>query len=65
MNLTVKIYDYNIAKIGGIFINNVVLAFLLTAVAGLSTGIGSLIAFIAKKQTQNSYLLFWAYRQEL
>lgn len=37
--------------------NNVALAFLLTAVAGLSTGIGSLIALLAKK-TNTKFLAF-------
>ncbi|MHB1154802.1 MAG: zinc transporter ZupT [Eubacteriales bacterium] len=37
--------------------DNVALAFLLTTVAGLSTGIGSLIAFVAKK-TNTKFLSF-------
>lgn len=37
--------------------NNVILAFLLTAIAGLSTGIGSLIAF-AVKRTNTKFLSF-------
>ena len=35
--------------------NNILLAFVLTLLAGLSTGIGSLIAFLAK-QTNKKFL---------
>lgn len=33
----------------------ILFAFATTLLAGLSTGIGSLIAFVAKKQIQNFY----------
>lgn len=39
----------NMVKRGCVVMENVMLAFLLTLVAGLSTGVGSLIAFFAKK----------------
>jgi zinc transporter ZupT len=44
--------------------NNVVFAFLLTLFAGLSTGFGSLLALLPKKQTLNFYLSAWVFRPE-
>ena len=36
--------------------NNIAFAFMLTLFAGLATGIGSLIAFLAKSKIKNFYL---------
>ena len=43
--------------------NNVALAFLLTLFAGLSTGLGSLIAFLLKGLMRSFYLLHWDFLQ--
>jgi zinc transporter, ZIP family len=40
--------------------NTVLFAFLLTLFAGLSTGVGSTIAFFAKRPTPGFSLLAWA-----
>ena len=37
--------------------NNVVIAFIFTLIAGLSTGIGSCIAFFAKKKNTNFFAI--------
>lgn len=50
---------------GGDNMNNVLMAFLLTLLAGLATGIGSCIAFFAKKTNKKFLCKFrffcWSY----
>ena len=44
-------------------LENVGLAFALTMLAGLSTGIGGLIALFAKRRNTSFYLLSWGFQQ--
>ena len=43
--------------------NSVITAFLLTTLAGLSTGIGSCIAFVAKHTNRSFSLSAWDFLQ--
>lgn len=45
--------------------DNVLLAFGLTVFAGLSTGIGSAIAFLQRLQAKSSYLYHLVFQLEL